>query len=259
LNFLFSPVIQYGFVTIFVVAFPLAPLFALINNVFEMRLDAKKFLAFYRRPVPKRVSDIGVWYNIMHILGKLSVLASAFIIAFSSNVIPHYLYMRHNNHSEKGYLNSTLAYFDIRNFTKGAKPIRTSFENVEICRYPEFRNPPWDPRPYKRPLIYWQILACRLLFIVLFQNVVSIIQLLVDWAIPDVPSNLSDQIKREEYLTSEIIIEKEKTSVSPEASFLLDTSMQARDTGARLSTEDEAHMRSRNNRNGVVDNRTTAL
>jgi hypothetical protein len=30
-------VIQYGFVTLFVAAFPLAPLLALINNVFEIR------------------------------------------------------------------------------------------------------------------------------------------------------------------------------------------------------------------------------
>ena len=30
-------VIQFGFITIFVAAFPLAPLFALINNVLEIR------------------------------------------------------------------------------------------------------------------------------------------------------------------------------------------------------------------------------
>ena len=34
--------IQYGFITLFVAAFPLAPLFALLNNIFEIRLDARK-------------------------------------------------------------------------------------------------------------------------------------------------------------------------------------------------------------------------
>lgn len=34
--------------------------------------------------------------------------------------------------------------------------------------------------------------------------------MLVAWAIPDVPRKLSDRIKREDYLTREIIIEKEK-------------------------------------------------
>jgi len=36
--------IQYGYVCLFVVAFPLAPLLALINNFIEIRLDAKKYL-----------------------------------------------------------------------------------------------------------------------------------------------------------------------------------------------------------------------
>ena len=40
--------IQYGFITIFVSAFPPAPLFALLNNVFELRLDAKKLLVHHR-------------------------------------------------------------------------------------------------------------------------------------------------------------------------------------------------------------------
>ena len=39
--------IQFGFVTLFVVAFPLAPAFALINNLIEIRLDANKFTCRY--------------------------------------------------------------------------------------------------------------------------------------------------------------------------------------------------------------------
>ena len=34
--------IQFGFITLFVTAFPLAPLFALLNNVFEIHIDAIK-------------------------------------------------------------------------------------------------------------------------------------------------------------------------------------------------------------------------
>lgn len=73
-------VIQYGFITLFVVAFPLGPLFALINNIFEMRLDAKKFLIFLRRPVPQRTKHIGIWYNIMNVLGRLAVASSVSIV-----------------------------------------------------------------------------------------------------------------------------------------------------------------------------------
>ncbi|GJQ69772.1 hypothetical protein Trydic_g22331 [Trypoxylus dichotomus] len=85
-------VLQYGFVTIFVAAFPLAPFFALLNNILEMRLDARKLLTFYRRPVTQRVRDIGVWYRILDSIGKLSVVTNGFIIAFTSNFIPRLVY-----------------------------------------------------------------------------------------------------------------------------------------------------------------------
>lgn len=94
-----------------------------------------------------------------------------------------------------------------------AAPLHTSkqFENVTLCRYSEYRNPHDDPdRAYKRGLTYWHILAARLAFLVLFENAVGLVQMFVAWAIPDVPRKLSDQIKREDYLTREIIIEQEK-------------------------------------------------
>lgn len=46
-------------VTLFVASFPLAPLFALLNNVIEIRLDAKKFVTELRRPIAVRAKDIG--------------------------------------------------------------------------------------------------------------------------------------------------------------------------------------------------------
>lgn len=62
--------------TIFVAAFPLAPFFALLNNILEMRLDAKKLLTFHKRPVTQRVRDIGVWYRILDCIAKLSVITN---------------------------------------------------------------------------------------------------------------------------------------------------------------------------------------
>ena len=53
------PAVQFGFVTIFVAAFPLAPFFALINNLMEIRLDAFKFVTQLRRPYAARAQDIG--------------------------------------------------------------------------------------------------------------------------------------------------------------------------------------------------------
>lgn len=48
--------------TLFVAAFPLAPLFALLNNIAEIRLDAYKMVTQARRPLAERVEDIGAWY-----------------------------------------------------------------------------------------------------------------------------------------------------------------------------------------------------
>lgn len=35
--------VQFGYLALFAPAFPLAPLFAFINNIFEIRIDAIKF------------------------------------------------------------------------------------------------------------------------------------------------------------------------------------------------------------------------
>lgn len=59
IGFFFLPVIQFGFVTLFVASFPLAPVFALLNNIIEVRLDAKKFVTELRRPDTVRAKDIG--------------------------------------------------------------------------------------------------------------------------------------------------------------------------------------------------------
>ncbi|XP_033214628.1 anoctamin-5-like [Belonocnema kinseyi] len=204
-------VIQFGFITVFVVAFPLAPFFALANNVLEMRLDATKFLRHYRRPVPRRVTDIGIWARILDALARISVMTNAFIIAFSSNLIPRLVYMTvvSKEKTDVGFLNHSLAYFNTVDFENGTAPIETAFENVTICRYPEYRNPPDDPLPYKRPTIYWHILAARLAFIVVFQNVAGLVTMVVQWCLSEKPRKLRERIKREAFLTEELVIKRE--------------------------------------------------
>ena len=69
-------VIQYGFVTLFVAVFPLAPLLALLNNWVEIRLDAYKYIVTTRRPVAERAQDIGAWYAILEFVSKLAVVTN---------------------------------------------------------------------------------------------------------------------------------------------------------------------------------------
>lgn len=129
-------VLQYGFVTIFVAAFPLAPFFALLNNILEMRLDAKKLLTYFRRPVTQRVRDIGVWYRILDSIGKLSVITNGFIIAFTSDFIPHLVYATvvSPSHSLDGFLEFSLSVFNTSDLEPGSEPYNSSYGEVKVCR-----------------------------------------------------------------------------------------------------------------------------
>lgn len=74
-------VLQYGFVTLFVAAFPLAPLCALLNNIAEIRLDAYKMVTQARRPLAERVEDIGAWYGILRAITYAAVVSNVSFIS----------------------------------------------------------------------------------------------------------------------------------------------------------------------------------
>lgn len=76
----FAAVLQYGFVTLFVAAFPLAPLCALLNNIAEIRLDAYKMVTQARRPLAERVEDIGAWYGILRAITYAAVVSNVSLI-----------------------------------------------------------------------------------------------------------------------------------------------------------------------------------
>ena len=75
-NFLSLSVIQFGFITIFVAAFPLAPFFALANNIFEIRIDSNKLICETRRPIADRAQDLGIWFNILDAVAKIAVISN---------------------------------------------------------------------------------------------------------------------------------------------------------------------------------------
>merc|ERR1712012_937706 len=102
-------VLQFGFITIFVAAFPLAPLFALLNSWVEIRLDAQKFVCETRRAVAERAENIGIWFKIMEMLTQLAVIINAFLIAFPSDFIQKLVFKYHYGGGEMdGYVMFTL-------------------------------------------------------------------------------------------------------------------------------------------------------
>lgn len=68
--------IQFGFITLFVASFPLAPLLALINNIIEVRVDAWKLTTQFRRPVAAKAHSIGAWHEILNGIAVLSVVTN---------------------------------------------------------------------------------------------------------------------------------------------------------------------------------------
>ena len=107
--------IQFGYVTLFSSAYPLAGLCALLNNMIEIRGDAFKLCFVHRRPFGARVnryyilpshfengikipifklylisflylSSIGSWQNAMELMGIVGVLVNCALIGLSGQV-----------------------------------------------------------------------------------------------------------------------------------------------------------------------------
>ncbi|XP_059206588.1 anoctamin-1-like [Centropristis striata] len=207
-------IIQFGMVTLFVASFPLAPLFALLNNIIEIRLDAKKFVMELRRPIAAKAKDIGIWYNLLRGLSKVAVIVNAFVIAFTSDFIPRlvYQYMYSPDGSMHGFVNHTLSYFNVSDFQPGTDPLQPMHlgYKVAVCRYKDYREPPWSNTPYELSKEFWAVLAARLAFVVVFQNVVMLMSDFVDWLIPDIPKDISLQIHKEKILMVELFMKEEQ-------------------------------------------------
>lgn len=205
-------VIQYGFVTLFVAAFPLAPVFALLNNIVEIRLDAYKFVTQWRRPLADRAQDIGIWFGILRGISTVAVATNACIIAFTSEFIPKLVYRYgYNNTNMDGFLNFSLALFNISDFEDRSKPSNNTLDGVPVtvCRYRDFREPPGSADEYEYSMQHWHVLTARLAFIITFILVVVFLQWLISFLVPDVPRFVKMQMLREKYLAKESILAAE--------------------------------------------------
>uniref|UniRef100_A0A8C5TSG7 Anoctamin n=1 Tax=Malurus cyaneus samueli TaxID=2593467 RepID=A0A8C5TSG7_9PASS len=207
-------IIQFGFVTLFVASFPLAPLFALLNNIIEIRLDAKKFVTELRRPVAVRAKDIGKVILLLILRSLFTLVAQAFVISFTSDFIPRlvYLYMYSENGTMHGFVNHTLSSFNVSDFQAGTAPndpLDLGYE-VQICRYKDYREPPWSENKYDISKDFWAVLAARLAFVIVFQNLVMFMSEFVDWIIPDIPKDISQQIHKEKVLMVEVFMREEQ-------------------------------------------------
>eukprot|EP00298_Acanthocystis_sp_HF-20_P010790 c19048_g2_i1.p1 GENE.c19048_g2_i1~~c19048_g2_i1.p1 ORF type:complete len:776 (-),score=283.97 c19048_g2_i1:55-2343(-) len=79
--------IQFGFVTLFAAAFPIASLASLLNNIVEIRSDGFKLLWQTQRPHYQGCEDIGSWQGVFTVLSTLAVITNVCLIGFTSMIL----------------------------------------------------------------------------------------------------------------------------------------------------------------------------
>ncbi|XP_058937580.1 anoctamin-6 isoform X1 [Kogia breviceps] len=240
-------IIQFGFVTLFVASFPLAPLLALVNNILEIRVDAWKLTTQYRRMVPEKAQDIGAWQPIMQGIAILAVVTNAMIIAFTSDMIPRLVYYwsfsippygDHPHYTMEGYINNTLSYFNVADFkSKSKENPYTELGDYTTCRYRDFRYPPGHPQEYKHNIYYWHVIAAKLAFIIVMEHIIYSVKFFISYAIPDVSKSTKSKIRREKYLTQKLLHENHLKDMTKNMGVIAERMIAVVDNNLRLKSD----------------------
>lgn len=77
-------IIEQGYATMFAIAFPLAPLFALCNNFVEFRVDTYNLKA-NQRPIPYAAYGVGLWGDVLWWFAGISVVSNWGLLIFRTN------------------------------------------------------------------------------------------------------------------------------------------------------------------------------
>eukprot|EP00051_Salpingoeca_urceolata_P023786 m.409176 g.409176 ORF g.409176 m.409176 type:complete len:1152 (+) comp20153_c0_seq8:73-3528(+) len=180
--------IQFGVLSLFSSAFPLGPLFAWINNIVELRLDAKKFVQ-NRRQLPRRSEGIGLWEKVLYFTQMLGVLTNASVIAFTADFIPKTVYRIANGGSLSGYIDAIYAKSTV-------DPLDPTASQGDInCEFRGFH----DDTTGAKTSLYYEVLLARVAFVLAFQNAMFLIKILVAELIPETPRRVHVSLKQEEY------------------------------------------------------------
>ncbi|MCJ1334982.1 hypothetical protein MMC09_000248 [Bachmanniomyces sp. S44760] len=78
-------IVQYGYLALFSVVWPLVPVSFLINNWIELRSDAVKICVEMQRPTPERADSIGPWLDSLGFLTWLGSITTAALVYLFSN------------------------------------------------------------------------------------------------------------------------------------------------------------------------------
>ncbi|XP_053570240.1 anoctamin-10 [Bombina bombina] len=78
--------LQFGYVSLFSCVYPLAAIFAVLNNVTEMYTDALKICRVFKRPFAEPAANIGVWQLAFEVMGVIAVITNCTLLGMSPQV-----------------------------------------------------------------------------------------------------------------------------------------------------------------------------
>lgn len=84
-------VFNFGYITLFASAFPLAPLIIYVFHLLEEKSDKFKIFHLHRRSLPERANSIGSWKAVLQVISLLSVITNIVLLSFSSHKILEFL------------------------------------------------------------------------------------------------------------------------------------------------------------------------
>ncbi|XP_008119479.1 anoctamin-10 isoform X1 [Anolis carolinensis] len=78
--------LQFGYVSLFSCVYPLAAVFAVLNNITEIYSDALKMCRIFKRPFAEPTANIGVWQVAFQTMTIISVATNCALIGMSPQV-----------------------------------------------------------------------------------------------------------------------------------------------------------------------------
>ena len=83
--------IQFGYITLFASAFPLASFVAIFANIVEYRSDCWKLSRVFKKPSVIKTDSIGMWKHLLKMMVSLSALRNCLIFAFTSSQLQQFI------------------------------------------------------------------------------------------------------------------------------------------------------------------------
>jgi len=74
-----------GFVALFAVAFPIAPIFSFLTNLMQIFLKLKQMTKYDRRDIADEANSIGNWDSVTEFISFIAVPVNLSILIFARN------------------------------------------------------------------------------------------------------------------------------------------------------------------------------